>query len=146
MILKTGKSLRASSAFLDTNILVYHDDSRDPAKQKLALNLITDHLRNRNGVISIQVLQEYFVAVTRKLGFDASLAKRKIEVFANFRVVEPGVSDILAAVDLHRLHRISFWDALVLQSARGAGCNIIFTEDMQHGQVIDGVQIVNPFL
>jgi predicted nucleic acid-binding protein len=137
---------RASRAFLDTNILVYADDAKIPAKQLRAAGLIEHHLRLRTGVVSIQVLQEYFSAASRKLNLDAGLAKRKISVYARFHVVEPKVSSVQGAIDLHRIHRVSFWDALILQSAKEAGCGILLTEDMQHGQVIDGVKIVNPFL
>jgi predicted nucleic acid-binding protein len=136
----------ASRAFLDTNVLVYSDDPRDPAKQAKALNLIKDHLRMRTGVVSLQVLQEYFVSATGKLKLDAELAKQRVEVFAKFHVAEPTVNDILAAIDMHRLHSFSYWDALVLRMAKQTGCRVLLTEDMQHGQVVDGVRIVNPFL
>ena len=141
-------SLRArpSRSFLDTNVLVYSDDPRDPAKQAKALALITDHLRLRTGVVSLQVLQEYFVSATEKLKLDAELAKGRVEVFARFHVAEPNVGDILAAIDLHRLYGISLWDTLILRCAKQSGCLVLLTEDMQHGQIIDGVKIVNPFL
>jgi predicted nucleic acid-binding protein len=135
-----------SRSFVDTNVLVYSDDPRDPAKQASALNLIKEHLRLRTGVVSLQVLQEYFVSATGKLKLDAGLAKQRVEVFAMFHVAEPGVSDILAAIDMHRLHGFSYWDALVLRMAKQTGCRVLLSEDMQHGQMIDGVRIVNPFL
>ena len=135
-----------SRAFLDTNILVYADDPRDAAKQARALNLIVDHLRARTGVVSLQVLQEYFVSATGKLKLDLGLAKQRVEVFARFQVAEPAVGDILAAIDLHRLHGLSLWDALIRRCAKQSGCGVLVTEDMQHGRVIDGVRIVNPFL
>jgi predicted nucleic acid-binding protein len=137
---------RGSRTFLDSNVLVYSDDSRDPAKQQTALNLIKIYLRGRTGVVSLQVLQEYFVSATGKLKLDAELARRRVEVFAKFHVSEPTVNDILAAIDLHRLHGFSFWDALILRMAKQAGCRLLLSEDMQHGQEIDGVKIVNPFL
>ena len=137
---------RGSRAFLDTNVLVYSDDPRDPAKQLAALNLIKVHLRQRTGAVSLQVLQEYFTSATGKLRLSAELAKRRVEVFAKFHVAEPTVSDILAAIDMHRLHSFSFWDALILRMAKQSGCRVVLTEDMQHGQEIDGVKIVNPFL
>ena len=135
-----------SRTFLDTNVLVYSDDPRDPAKQQAALNLIKVHLRQRTGVVSLQVLQEYFVSATRKLKLDAALARRRVEVFAKFHIAEPTVNDVLAAIDLHRLHGFSYYDALVLRMAIQAGCRILLSEDMQHGQIVDGVRIVNPFL
>jgi len=136
----------ASRVFLDTNILVYSDDPRDPAKQVKALDLLKDHLRQRTGVVSLQVLQEYFVSATGKLKLDPGLAKQRVEVFARFHVAAPTVGDVLAAIDLHRLHGLSLWDTLILRCAKQTGCSVLLTEDMQHGQVIDGVKIVNPYL
>ena len=92
----------------------------------------------------MQVLQEYFVTVTRKLQVDTRIARRKVELLAEFDVAIPNVPDILAAIDLHRLHGFSFWDALVLRSAKQAGCRVLLTEDLQVREV-DGVRIVNPF-
>lgn len=135
-----------SRVFLDTNVLVYSDDPREPAKQAKALSLIKDHLRSRTGVVSLQVLQEYFVSAIGKLRLDSELAKQRVEVFARLQVAEPTVGDILAAIDLHRLHGLSLWDALILRSAKQSGCRVLLTEDMQHGQVVDGVKIVNPFI
>lgn len=132
--------------FLDTNILVYGDDRGEPEKRERCLELIEMLRRKHTGVVSIQVLQEYFVTATRKFALDAAVAKSKVEVFARFHVVEPGVADVLAAIDLHRLMRISYWDALIVRCARQAGCRVLLSEDMQHGQTLDGVRIVNPFV
>ena len=132
-------------SFFDTNVLVYADDKAAPAKQRRALDLVTEHRRARTGVVSLQVLQEYFVTVTRKLHVDVSIARRKVELLAEFHVAAPDVSDILAAIDLHRLHNLSFWDALVVRSAKQSGCTVLFSEDMQHTRNLDGLQIVNPF-
>lgn len=137
---------RLPRTFFDTNVLVYSDDPRYPAKRATAVELIQDHLRSRTGAVSLQVLQEYFVSATGKLKLGSELARQRVEVFARFQVGEPTVSDILAAIDLHRLHGFSFWDALVLRMAKQTGCRVLLSEDMQHGQVIDGVKIVNPFL
>ncbi|HUD15277.1 MAG TPA: PIN domain-containing protein [Terracidiphilus sp.] len=137
---------KSSRTFLDTNVLAYSDDPRDPAKQQTALNLIKVHLRERTGVVSLQVLQEYFDAATRKLKLNAELAKQRVQVFAKFHVAEPTVIDILAAIDIHRLHSFSFWDALIVLMAKQAGCRVLLSEDMQNGREIDGVKIVNPFL
>ena len=80
------------------------------------------------------------------MGVDPSLARQKTEVYTRFSVVEPTVSDIFAAIDLHRLRKLSFWDAMIVHCAKQAGCREVLSEDMQHGQVIDGVRIVNPFI
>jgi predicted nucleic acid-binding protein len=131
--------------FLDTNILIYADDQRFPAKQQKALNLIKEHRERHTGVVSLQVLQEYFVAVTGKLRLDAEIARHKVEIFSRFYVAEPTVQDVLAAIDMHRLHGFSYWDGLILRMAKQAGCPIVLSEDMQHGRLIDGLEIVNPF-
>lgn len=137
---------RTSRSFFDTNILVYSDDTRDMAKQARAIELVLEHIRLQTGVVSIQVLQEYFVTARRKLNLDAGSVKQRVEFFARFYVAEPNVNDILAAIDLHRLYNFSLWDTLILRCAKQAGCSVLLTEDMQHGQVIDGVRIVNPFI
>lgn len=133
-------------SFFDTNVLIYADDQANPAKQRKALDLIKEHLRQRTGAVSLQILQEYFVTAERKFRLDAGLIRKKIEIYTRFYVAEPRVPDILAAIDFHRLNRISFWDSLVLRMAKQSGCTVLLTEDMNHGQVIDGVRIVNPFL
>jgi len=131
--------------FLDTSILVYAEDRSNPAKQEKAVGLILEHRRQRTGVVSLQVLQEFFVAVTNKLKLDVEIARYKVEFHSKSDIAEPTVADLLAAIDLHRLHGSSFWDALVLRMAKQTGCRVLLSEDMQHDQVIDGVKIVNPF-
>src|SRR6185312_10055374 len=133
-------------SFLDTNILVYADDKSAPLKQKQAIDLVARHRRAGTGVVSMQVLQEYFVTVTRKLGVDAKIARRKVELLAEFDVAAPDVADILAAIDLHRLHGFSFWDSLIIRSAKQAGCSVLLTEDMQDTREVDGLRIINPFV
>jgi len=132
-------------SFFDTNVLVYTDDKAVLTKQRRAIELVAEHRRAGTGVLSSQVLQEYFVTVTRKLHVEAKIARRKVELLAEFDLVVPGLDDILAAIDLHRLHGFSFWDALVLRAAQESACTILYSEDLQPGRVIDGVQIVNPF-
>jgi predicted nucleic acid-binding protein len=132
-------------SFFDTNILVYSDDADAPAKQRRAIKLIEEHRRARSGVVSLQVLQEYFVTITRKLKVDPRIARRKVELIAEFDVAGPEVSDVLAAIDLHRLHGFSFWDALILRAAKQTGCTLLYSEDMQDLREIEGIRIVNPF-
>ena len=136
----------SARSFFDTNVLIYADDKAAPAKQRRALELVAEHRRAGTGVLSLQVLQEYFVTVTRKLQVDARIARRKVELLAEFDVAAPELADILAAIDLHRLHGLSFWDALVVRSAKQAGCSVLLTEDFQHGREMEGVRIVNPFV
>ena len=132
-------------SFFDTNVLVYTDDASDPDKQAKALGLYRQcHMRG-HGVVSTQVLQEYFVTSTRKLGVEPAIARRKVELFATMDVVVTQVDDILAATDLSRLHQLSFWDALVIRAALAAHCSVLYSEDLQHGFRIDGLEITNPF-
>jgi predicted nucleic acid-binding protein len=133
-------------SFFDTNVLVYTDDQTAVRKQRRALELVAEHRRSGTGVVSLQVLQEYFVTVTRKLQVDAQVARRKVELLGEFDVAAPELADVLAAIDLHRIHGFSFWDTLVLRAAQQTGCRVLFTEDLQHNRVIEGVRIVNPFL
>jgi predicted nucleic acid-binding protein len=132
-------------SFFDTNVLIYADDKGSPAKQRRAVELVAEHRRAGTGVVSLQVLQEYFVAATRKLRVDAAVARRKVELLAEFDVAAPELADVLAAIDLHRLHGFSFWDALVLRCAKQSGCTVLLTEDLQDRREVDGVRIVNPF-
>ncbi|MFI5072638.1 MAG: PIN domain-containing protein [Terriglobales bacterium] len=135
----------SARSFFDTNVLIYADDKSAPAKQKRAIQLVAEHRRAGTGVVSMQVLQEYFVTVTRKLGVDVRVARRKVELLAEFDVATPDVNVIVADIDLHRLHGFSFWDSLILRSAIQAGCTILLTEDFQESREVDGVRIVNPF-
>jgi predicted nucleic acid-binding protein len=135
----------AARSFFDTNVLVYADDQASPVKQRRAIELVAEHRRNGTGVVSLQVLQEYFVTVTRKLNVDVRVARRKVELLSEFDVAAPDVNDILAAIDLHRLHDINFWDALIVRAAKQSGCSVLLTEDMQSQSEVDGVRIVDPF-
>jgi predicted nucleic acid-binding protein len=132
-------------SFLDTNVLVYTDDRADLKKHRRALELVAEHRTAGTGVVSLQVLQEYFVTITRKLRVDVQVARRKVELLAEFDVARPEVGDVLASIDLHRLYGLSFWDALVLRTAKQSGCKVLFSEDMQTQREIEGVRIENPF-
>lgn len=133
------------ASFLDSNVLIYTDDHGAPEKQAVALGLVEEGQADRVTFVSTQVLEEYFSAATRKLGVDAEIARRKVELFSQLNVILITVDDILGAIDLHRLHRISFWDALLVQTARRAGCTTLLTEDLQDGRRFDGIVVRNPF-
>jgi predicted nucleic acid-binding protein len=132
--------------FFDTNIFIYTDDRSSPEKQDVAITLFAAHLRNGTAVVSLQVLQEYFAAATRKLRLPAETAQRKVEIMARCRVVRLETSDVIKAIELHRLSQISFWDALIVHAARSAGATVLYSEDLQSDSIIGGVRIVNPFL
>ncbi|MDE0445317.1 MAG: PIN domain-containing protein [Spirochaetaceae bacterium] len=132
-------------SFFDTNVLAYTDDAGEPEKQAAALKLHAACHRRGQAVVSTQVLQEYFVTVTRKMGVDPVIARRKIELYGRMNVVVNQLDDVLAAVDLARLHTLSFWDALIVRAAQQGECRVIYSEDMQHGWKVDGIEVVNPF-
>ncbi len=131
--------------FLDTNVLLYADDLDAGEKRATAQAILRDVLTSRTGVLSTQVLQEFFVVATRKLGVPVEAARRKVELLSTIDVVRIDVSHIISAIDLTRLHSVSFWDALIIRCAASVGCTCLLTEDLQHGQIIDGVRIENPF-
>jgi len=133
-------------SFIDTNILVYTDDADSPEKSRLAVDLVENAMRTNLGVISTQVLQEYFVAATRKLGVDGVIAKRRMLLISRMNVVQITPEDVLSAIDLHLLHTLSFWDALIVHAARKADCSLLYSEDLNHNQIIDGIRIQNPFV
>ncbi|MBE3132097.1 MAG: PIN domain-containing protein [Acidobacteria bacterium] len=114
-------------------------------KQRRALRIVADCRRQSNGVVSTQILQEYFVTATRELRVPAELTAGKTSILGRLHVLPPGLDDILAAVDLHRLHGLSFWNALVVRSALVSGCVRLLTEDLQRGRQFDRLEIVNPF-
>lgn len=132
--------------FLDTNVLIYAHDNRDSFKYDTARDLVRRLLRERRGVISLQVLQEFFFAATGKLGMSSRDARESVLQYSRFDVVRFGVVDVVAAIDLHRLHRWSIWDALIVRAALNGGCRTLHTEDMQSGYVVDGLTLRNPFV
>ena len=132
-------------AFFDTNIFVYADDDSEPSKQERAIQLIAEHRRMGTLAISPQVLQEYYVTATRKLGVDPAIAESKTRLLAKGNVVRFTGEDVMAAIEIHRLAKISMWDALIVHAARVARAEVLYSEDLQHRGVIGGISIVNPF-
>ena len=132
-------------SFIDTNVLVYADSADLADKQARATALITQHLREGSGVISTHVLHEFVNAAIRKLALPLETVRQRVRLYARFETVGASAAAALEALDLHTLHQISFWDALIVQAARQSGCVQVLTEDLQAGAVIGGVRIVNPF-
>ena len=135
-----------ASVFFDTNILVYSVDEADPQKREIALSLIAKHAIAKDAAISAQVLQEFYAASTRRLGINPIEARQLVKDFQMFELVQvtPGIID--EAIDRSILDQISFWDSLILSAAKLSRCEKLYSEDMSHGQVIDGVMIYDPFL
>jgi predicted nucleic acid-binding protein len=132
-------------SFLDTNVLVYADSADAGDKQSRASALIAQCLRTGDGVISTQVLHEFVNAAIRKLALPLDLVRARVRLYNRFETVNASPAAVLEALDLHALHKMSIWDALILQAARQSGCEQLLTEDLQAGAVIAGVRIVNPF-
>ncbi len=133
-------------SFIDTNIIIYTDDADCPEKQEVATLLLERGWNSGHLIVSTQVLQEYFSAATQKLGIPAEIAQRKIELLGCLDISSIDHEDIIRAIELHRLHKFSFWDALIIRMAQKTACTILYSEDMQHDQKIGDVRIVNPFL
>jgi predicted nucleic acid-binding protein len=134
-------------AFVDANILVYAEDLDAGPKHVVARDLITDLWHSGEGVLSIQVLQEFYVTTTRKMSRPLSRedALGIVEQYLLWRVVENNKRLLLAGIRLAASIKISLWDALVLEAALAEGCNRIYTEDLNHGQKVGDLLIVNPF-
>jgi predicted nucleic acid-binding protein len=132
--------------FFDTNILVYLFDTGTPAKQHRARALLEKHTRSGETLLSTQILQEFYVAVTRKLAvpLDAESADAAVRELAVMPTVRVDVPLILAAVRLSREQQLSFWDALVVRAAIEGGAGTLYSEDLQHGQVFETLTVQNP--
>lgn len=135
----------SARSFLDTNVLVYTDDEDSPDKQAAALDLVARLRREGRGVVSTQVLQEYFVAATGELGVEPTVARRKAELFSRLDLQIVELVDVLAATDLHIVHGLSYWDNLIVSSAKRAGCSVLYTEDLDTGATLSGLEIRDPF-
>ncbi len=133
-------------AFLDTNILLY-SISREPdetAKRECAIGL----LDRRDGALSVQVLQEFYVQATRSTRPDRlshDIAAGLIATWMRFRVQEITVPILTGALEIKAAHGFSYWDSAIIAAARALGCRELFSEDMSHGRQVEGVTIINPF-
>lgn len=137
----------AELTFVDTNILVYAHDTSESRKQPIAQELVQELWDQRRGVLSSQVLQEFYVVATRKYDppMSRGLARELVAHYANWKVVGVDLPMIISASELEEAHTLSFWDALVVEAARRAGASRLVTEDLQHGRELGGVLIENPF-
>jgi predicted nucleic acid-binding protein len=119
-------------------------DQSDAGKRKKCRSLIQSLTAENKGVISTQVMQEFYVAATNKLGADPLLIKDILRSLERFETVVVTSMLIKEAIDCSIINRLSFWDALIVVSAESAHCETLWTEDLNHGQVIRGVRIENP--
>jgi predicted nucleic acid-binding protein len=133
--------------FLDTNILVYAYDRSAGPKHAIAAQFMSDCWENENGCLSIQVLQEFYVNVTYKLPtpLDHQTARQIVADLAQWRLQTPEVGDLLQAIDYQQSFQLSFWDAMIVQSATRLGCRALISEDLSDGQLYGDVKVINPF-
>lgn len=140
-------SARPQLEFVDANVLVYAFDSSAAGKQQAAQQLLERLWASGTGCVSVQVLQEFFVTITKKVPKPLPVddAKARIREFAAWTVFAPTAEDILTAIDLRAQVKIGFWDAMVVLAATESECEVLWTEDLNHGQMLRGVRIQNPF-
>jgi len=133
--------------FVDTNVLVYAHDASETVRQPIAQTLLAELWSARSGALSTQVLQEFYMVVTRK--FDPPLSRREardlVDAYGQWHLVQVDLPLILAASQLEERHTLSFWDALIVEAARRSGARRLLTEDLQTGRRLAGVVIGNPF-
>ena len=142
-----GTSFMSGRAFFDSNILVYLFDESSPAKQARAREVFDRHGRTGQIVVSPQVLQEFYVTVTRKLArpLTGAAALAAVTNFSAYPLVPVDGSTVLRAIQLHHSASLSFWDALIVEAALEGNCQRVFSEDMQQGRRFGDLVIENPF-
>jgi len=135
-------------AFVDTSILVYAHDRDAGSKRDRAVRLLEELWESSNGRLSVQVLQEFYVSVTRKLATPVarSLAREVIGSYGAWVREATTPEIVLRAVEISELAQLSFWDGLVVSSAEQAGATLLYSEDFQAGRLIAGIRIVNPLV
>jgi len=133
--------------FVDTNVLVYAHDISAGMKHTYARRLLQTLWKSKLGCMSIQVLQEFYANITRKVAapLSASETAQVIQELAVWKIHTPEVNDILEAIRVQQRYQLSFWDAMIVWSAARLGCAIIWSEDLNHGQTYEGVRVHNPF-
>jgi len=133
-----------AKAFFDTNVLLYMFGG-DVAKQTRAKALFQQHTRDGRILLSTQVVQEFYVAGSRKLGIPHHELREATAALLDLPLVTVGAAEILLAIRNEERHRISFWDSLILAAAEAGGADILYTEDLNDGQRYGAVQVQNPF-
>jgi predicted nucleic acid-binding protein len=130
--------------FIDTNIIVYANDSRDKTKQRKAIDVIKSLLIAGNGVISTQVLQEYCYTALNKLEQRSDVVVRQLKLLEGFEIVRQSPEQIRRAVEIAKTYRISFWDACIISNAEYGNCAAIYSEDLNTGQYYSGIEVRDP--
>ena len=131
--------------FIDSNILVYANDRNAGEKQDRAIEVIKRCMKAGNGVISLQVLQEYAIIALTKLMQDAAVVLRQLTLLDVFRIIAPSSAMVRRGVEIRSAYRISFWDAGIVAAGENAECDCILSEDLNTGQFYAGVKVTSPF-
>jgi len=139
--------MKGARVFVDTNVLVYAHDRSAGKKYEIARDALLDLWESGLGILSTQVLQEFFTAVTKKIAkpMTTAAARQIIEDLLKWTVVINDGDSILAAVDILGRYKLSFWDSMIIQAAARGGADLLLSEDLSDGQTIHGVRIKNPF-
>lgn len=132
--------------FVDTNVFAYAFDKDQPKHRRVARQVLRRLARDGCGVISTQVMLELYSVLTRKMDMSAPRAGKVVCGLARLEVVGMQAGLVVEALELSAVHAVSVWDAAVLVAAWAAKCAQILTQDLQHGQMLAGVRVVNPFL
>lgn len=132
--------------FIDTNLIVYANDSRDPQKQHNAIELIRELMDDGLGVISSQVLQEYANTALTKLNQQHTVVLRQLTLLESFEVVLLKPALIRRAIEIRSAYAITFWDSCIISAAESAGCDSIYSEDLNTGQYYSGLKLINPLV
>jgi predicted nucleic acid-binding protein len=133
------------ASFIDSNILIYAEACDEPQKQSVSLALLRRLKLSASGVLSTQILQEYANVALRKMRLDANHVRKQLGAHQQFEIVQVTPAIIHGALDLHQTRSLSFYDALVVQAAIVAGCDTLYSEDLNAGEIMGGVKVVNPF-
>lgn len=132
-----------SNAFVDSNLLIYAADESLPIARKT--NIAREVLRQRELWISVQVLNEFTVNARKKLKLSPEEWQLWLDRLLLFSITPHTTETFLTALAIHARYQLSHWDSLIIASARETACSIVYSEDMNHGQTYDGVQVINPF-
>jgi len=140
-----GKISTVAKIFIDTDVLVYTIDKKDPEKYRISREVLKEVVTKQVPVISTQVLQELYNPTTTKLKIDKIVAKNVVHSYRNMEIVTADLFLIEQAIDISLLFQLSFWDSLIVAAAEQSNCSYLLSEDLNDGQKVRGIQVLNPF-
>ena len=130
--------------FVDTNLFVYASDNRDAEELEKSIQLISETMKNGNGVVSTQVLQEYVQVTLTELGQNQNVVLRQLVLLEAFEIITISLGLIRRGVEIRAAYGISFWDSLIVAAAESGKCDTVLSEDLNPGQFYSGIVVVNP--